>query len=56
MKKYRNKKTGSVVELNSTLKGGNWEEVAEPVTEEVAEPVTEAKAATKKKTVTTSKG
>lgn len=29
MIKYRNKKTGAVVELNGTLNGKNWEEVEE---------------------------
>lgn len=49
--KYRNKYTGSEIEVNSIVKGGGWEPVPEPV------KVPEVKAPEKpKKTTKTRKG
>lgn len=43
--KYKNTKTGAVIELNSILSGGDWEAVA---TKEIS-PIEEAPKETKRK-------
>ena len=45
MKKYKNLKTGVIVEANGILTGKNWEEVKEAETEKAAEKKTTKKAA-----------
>lgn len=43
MRRYRNKKTGAVIEVYGEVRGKNWEPVADPVSapEEVKDPYAE---------------
>ena len=45
MKKYKNLKTGVIVEANGILTGRNWEEVKEAEAEKATEKKTTKKAA-----------
>ena len=39
--KYRNKKTGQVIDVNTTISGGNWEPMEAPRKPVEPEPVQE---------------